>query len=116
FVGEGEGEQGDRTGQGWSLGARAEYLQSALVPSLMGGALDLCDPLLGSHLVTGNLIVVPDTGDDRAVAGAAFVRLGVRALVFAPITHKGRLVAALGLEQFDHPRRFTSEELRLIRL
>ena len=48
----------DRTSQ--SLVARAEYRQSALVPSLMGSALDLSDPTTHANLVAGDLIVVPE--------------------------------------------------------
>jgi adenylate cyclase len=62
------------------------------------------------------MVVISDTNQCDLVIRASSVRLGVRALVIAPITTKGPLVAALAVEQFDHPRRFTSEELRLIRL
>jgi len=114
-------DEGDAIGAGiagWSkpLGAHAEYRQSALVPSLMGSGLDLSDKVLRSRLFAGDIIVVADTSDSEARLYATSIRLGVRALVVAPIADKGHLVAALALEQFDHPRRFTSEELRLIRL
>ncbi|HEY9231298.1 MAG TPA: GAF domain-containing protein, partial [Blastocatellia bacterium] len=98
------------------FGARAEYRQSALVPSLMGSVLDLGDPVLRGRLLAGDIIVIPDTDASDGMAGASFVRLGVRALGLAPIIHKGQLVAALALEQFDQPRHFTGEALRLIRL
>jgi PAS domain S-box-containing protein len=116
FMGEGEAERAGIAGWNMQLGARAEYRQSALVPSLMGSGLDLRDTLLRSRLFDGDVIVVADTRDGDALIRATSVRLGVRALVVAPITYKGHMVAALALEQFDHPRRFTSEELRLIRL
>jgi PAS domain S-box-containing protein len=103
-------------GPGQSLEARAEYRQSALVPSLMGSGLDLSNAMLNSRLLAGEFVVLPDTGNGDALSRAPFVRLGVRALVVAPLAYKGETVGALALEQFDHPRRFTSEELRLIRL
>jgi PAS domain S-box-containing protein len=116
FMAGGDAERAGVAGWSKQLGARAEYRQSALVPSLMGNGLDLSDPALRSRLFAGDIIIIPDTGDPDAMVRATSVRLGVRALVVAPIAYKGHLVAALALEQFDHPRRFTSEELRLIRL
>jgi PAS domain S-box-containing protein len=116
FMSEGDAERSGVAGWSTQLGARAEYRQSALVPSLMGSGLDLSDTMLRSRLFAGDIIVIADTSDSDAMVRAASVRLGVRALVVAPIAYNSHLVAALALEQFDHPRRFTNEELRLIRL
>jgi PAS domain S-box-containing protein len=116
FMGEGEAERAGVGAWNQRLGTRAEYRQSALVPTLVGSGLDLTDAMLRSRLFTGELIVIADTGQSDLMIRATSVRLGVRALVIAPIAAKGHLVAALALEQFDHPRRFTSEELRLVRL
>src|SRR5207253_8695867 len=104
----GEGEPAGVAGWSRQLAARAEYRQSALVPSLMGSGLDLSDTVLRSRLLAGDIIVIADTSDSDAMVRAASVRLGVRALVVAPIAYKGQLVAGLALEQFGHPRRFTS--------
>jgi PAS domain S-box-containing protein len=116
FMGESDAEGAAITAWNRQMGARAEYRQSALVPSLMGSGLDLNDKVMRGRLLAGDIIVVGDTSDNEALLCATSIRLGVRALVVAPITYKGHMVAALALEQFDHPRRFTSEELRLIRL
>src|SRR5205814_1196665 len=101
-------------GNGRLLAVRAEYRQSALVPSLLGSHLDLGEGSLLPRLIAGEIIVIADSDEGNPLARALFVRLGVRALVLAPIAYQGHLVAALALEQFDHPRLFTSEELRLI--
>ncbi|MFL6274095.1 MAG: GAF domain-containing protein [Blastocatellia bacterium] len=116
FIGEGDIASPGLKATSQPLVASAEYLQSALVPSLMGSALDLSGKAIHDNLVAGDLIVLPDAGDCEANDRLPFVRLGVRALVFAPITHKGQMVAVLALEQFDQPRDFTDEALRLIRL
>ncbi|MFL6215358.1 MAG: GAF domain-containing protein [Blastocatellia bacterium] len=116
FMGEGEAERAGVAGWNQLLGTRAEYRQSALVPTLIGNGLDLGDALLRNHLFAGDLVVISDAGQNDLMIRATSVRLGVRALVIAPIANQGHLVAALVLEQFDHPRRFTSEELRLVRL
>ncbi|HJQ25798.1 MAG TPA: GAF domain-containing protein [Blastocatellia bacterium] len=116
FMGEGDMTRTGFAAAAQPLGARAEYRQSALVPSLMGSALDLSDSVLRGRLLAGDIIVIPDTGSGNDLSRASFVRLGVRALVLAPIAYQGRLVAALALEQFDQPRHFTGEALRLIRL
>src|SRR5205085_3181866 len=89
FMGDSNVASADLDATSQSLVARAEYLQSALVPSLMGSALDLSDPAIHDNLVAGDLIIVPDTGDCEPDDRPRFVRLGVCALVFAPITHKG---------------------------
>ena len=70
------------------FGARAEYRQSALVPSLMGSVLDLGDPVLRGRLLAGDIIVIPDTDASDGMAGASFVRLGVRALGLHPSSTK----------------------------
>ncbi|MEN3334425.1 MAG: hypothetical protein V7641_3790, partial [Blastocatellia bacterium] len=116
YMGEGDAERAGVAAWSRQLGARAEYRQSALVPSLMGSGLDLSDTALRSRLFAGDIIVIADTSDSDTMVRATNVRLGVRALVVAPIAYKGHLVAGLALEQFDHPRRFTNEEMRLIRL
>ncbi|HKP11484.1 MAG TPA: GAF domain-containing protein, partial [Blastocatellia bacterium] len=116
FMGEGDDERAGVAGWNRLLGTRAEYRETALVPSLMGNGLDLSDAALRGRLFAGDIITISDTGDGGTVIRATSVRLGVRAMVVAPIAYKGHLVAALALEQFDRARRFTSEELRLIRL
>lgn len=113
-----DGEIGDKSSRSLSnlLTARAEYRASALVPSLLQTGLDVEGSPLLSQLLSGEMIVIPDTSDGDTIVRALGVRLGVRALVLAPIAYKGHTVAALALEQFDHPREFCDEEMRLIRL
>ena len=96
--------------------ARAEYRSSVLVPSLMGTTLDVeGSPLIG-QLLAGEVITINDTNESHPVVRAIGVRLGVRALALAPIAYNGQTVATLALEQFDRPREFSQEEIRLIRL
>ncbi len=113
-----DGELGKTSGQGLSnlLTARAEYRSSVLVPSLLQTGLDVEGSSLLSRLLSGEMIVIPDTNDGDPIVRALCVRLGVRALVLAPIAYKDHTVAALALEQFDHPREFSDEEMRLLRL
>ena len=113
-----DGELGKASGQGLSnlLTARAEYRSSVLVPSLLQTGLDVEGSPLLSRLLSGEMIVIPDTNDGDPIVRALCVRLGVRALVLAPIAYKGHTVAALALEQFDRPREFSDEEMRLLRL
>ena len=109
-------ERSGGIGYGKPLPARSEFRQSALVPSLMGDGMDLNDAALASQLAAGDIIAVSDTSDSDGIVRAMGTRLGVRALVLAPVSDKGRPIAVLALEQFDHPRHFSAEELRLIRL
>ena len=96
--------------------ARAEYRSSVLVPSLMGTTLDVeGSPIIG-QLLAGEVITINDTNESHPVVRAIGVRLGVRALALAPIAYNGQTVATLALEQFDRPREFSQEEIRLIRL
>lgn len=113
-----DGELGKASGHGLSnlLTARAEYRSSVLVPSLLQTGLDVEGSPLLSRLLSGEMIVIPDTNDGDLIVRALCVRLGVRALVLAPIAYKGHTVAALALEQFDRPREFSDEEMRLLRL
>jgi PAS domain S-box-containing protein len=96
--------------------ARAEYRANVLVPSVLESGFDIKgSPLLG-QLLNGEIIAIPDTNESHPIVRAIGVRLGVRALVLAPIAYNGQMVAALALEQFDHPREFFAEEVALIRL
>ncbi|HJQ69878.1 MAG TPA: GAF domain-containing protein [Blastocatellia bacterium] len=96
--------------------ARAEYRSSVLVPTLLGTTLDVeGSPIIG-QLLAGELITINDTNESHPVVRAIGVRLGVRALALAPISYNGQTVATLALEQFDRPREFSQEEIRLIRL
>jgi PAS domain S-box-containing protein len=96
--------------------ARAEYRANVLVPSVLESGFDIKgSPLLG-RLLGGELIAIPDTNESHPIVRAVGVRLGVRALVLAPIAYNEQMVAALALEQFDRPREFFAEEIALIRL
>jgi GAF domain-containing protein len=99
-----------------ALKVRAEYRASVLVPSLLGSALDIQSTPLLSQLLAGEIVVIPDTNEGHPVVRAIGVRLGVRAMAFAPVTYKGQTAAVLALEQFDRPREFSEEEIGLIRL
>jgi PAS domain S-box-containing protein len=112
--------QGDLSGaavRGLSpvLTARAEYRASVLVPSLLNNELDIEGSPLLAQLLAGEMVAIPDTNESHPIVRAIYVRLGVRALALAPIAYNGHTVAALALEQFDEPRRFSEEEIKLIR-
>jgi PAS domain S-box-containing protein len=97
------------------LTARAEYRTSVLVPSLLNKEFDLeGSPLLG-QLLAGEMVAIPDTNTSHPIVRAIYIRLGVRALALAPIAYNGHTVAALALEQFDEPREFSEDEIKLIR-
>src|SRR5262249_53898545 len=83
---------------------------------LLGEGMDLSDGALASQLSAGEIIAISDTVASAGMVRGLGARLGVRALVLAPVVDKGKRIAVLALEQFDHPRHFTGEELRLIRL
>jgi PAS domain S-box-containing protein len=96
--------------------AQAEYRSNALVPSLLKAELDLeGSPLLG-QLLSGQVIEVPDTSQSDPIVRAMSVRLGVRAMALAPITYNGHTAATITLEQFDNPRVFSKDEIKLFRL
>jgi PAS domain S-box-containing protein len=112
--------QGDLTRaaiQGLSsvLTARAEHRTSVLVPSLLNKELDIEGSPLLAQMLAGEMVAIPDTNEGHPIVRAIYVRLGVRALALAPIAYNGHTVAALALEQFDEPREFSEEEIRLIR-
>jgi PAS domain S-box-containing protein len=101
---------------GSKLTARAQYRASVLVPSLLETGLDIEGSPILSQLLAGEMITIADTNESHPVVRAIGVRLGVRALALVPIGYNGHTVAALTLEQFDRPRTFAEEEIRLIRL
>ncbi|HWP44581.1 MAG TPA: GAF domain-containing protein, partial [Blastocatellia bacterium] len=113
-----DGDMSKKAGRlaGSKLTARAQYRASVLVPSLLETGIDLEGSPLLSQLLAGEMITIADTNESHPVVRAMGVRLGVRALALVPIGYNGHTVAALTLEQFDRPRTFTDEEIRLIRL
>src|SRR5262249_5068572 len=106
---------GGSTGAG-PFTARAEYRSSVLVPSLLGTELDLEGSPLLERLMSGEIIDVPDTNESDPIVRAICVRLGVRAMALAPVSYNGHTVATIALEQFDHPRVFSSDELKTLEL
>ena len=94
----------------------AEYRSSVLVPSLMNTQLDLEGSPLLAQLLSGEIINVPDTNEGDPIVRAICVRLGVRALALAPISYDGHTVATIAVEQFDHPRVFSTDEIKLLEL
>jgi PAS domain S-box-containing protein len=96
--------------------ARAEYRSNALVPSLLNAELDLEGSPLLTRLLSGQVIDVPDTSQSDPIVRAMSVRLGVRAMVLAPITYNGHTAATIALEQFDTTRVFTKDEIKLLEL
>lgn len=95
--------------------ARAEYRASVLVPSLLNKELDIEGSPLLAQMLAGEMVAIPDTNLSHPIVRAIYVRLGVRALALAPIAYNGHTVAALALEQFDEARKFSEEEIKLIR-
>jgi PAS domain S-box-containing protein len=102
-------------GLSFVLTARAEYRASVLVPSLLNKELDIEGSPLLAQMLAGEMVAIPDTNESHPIVRAFYVRLGVRALALAPIAYNGQTVAALALEQFDEPREFSDEEIKLIR-
>ena len=98
------------------LTAQAEYLSSVLVPSLIGTEFDLEGSPLLARLLSGQMIYVPDTNDSDPIVRAFCVRLGVRAIALAPIGYDGHIVGTIALEQFDRPRVFSKDEIKLLEL
>jgi len=99
-----------------SLIARAEYRSTVLVPGMIDAVLDLDGSPALTHLLSGNVIQVPDTNQGDPIVKAMSVRLGVRSMVLAPISYNGRIDAAIALEQFDNPREFSKDEIKLLEL
>jgi PAS domain S-box-containing protein len=96
--------------------ARAEYRSNALVPSLLNTELDLEGSPLLPQLLSGHVIEVPDTSQSDPIVRAMSIRLGVRAMVIAPIRYNGHTAATISLEQFDNPRGFSRDEIKLLEL
>ncbi|HSB12207.1 MAG TPA: GAF domain-containing protein [Blastocatellia bacterium] len=103
-------------GRDWSFTACAEYRSSVLVPTLIQTELDLEGSPLLANLLSGEVINIPDTSEGDPIVRAIGVRLGVRAMVLAPVRYNGQTVAAIALEQFDHPRVFSKDEIKLLEL
>jgi PAS domain S-box-containing protein len=99
-----------------SFTARAEYKSSVLVPSLMHSELNLEGSPLLAKLLAGEIINIPDTSESDPIVRAISVRLGVRALVLAPIRYNGHSAGTIVIEQFDHPRAFSKDEIKLLEL
>lgn len=96
--------------------AQAECLSSVLVPSLIGTELDLKGSPLLARLLSGQMIDVPNTNDSDPIARAFCVRLGVGAIALAPIGYDGHTVGTIAVEQFDRPRVFSKDEMKLLEL
>ncbi len=96
--------------------ARAEYRSNALVPSLLNTELDLEGSPLLARLLSGQVIDVPDTSQSDPIVRAMSLRLGVRAMAIAPISYNGHTAAMIALEQFDNPRLFSKDEIKLLEL
>jgi len=96
--------------------ARAEYKSSVLVPSLLKSELDLEGSPLLAEMLAGKIIKVPDTTESDPIVRAISVRLGVRALVLAPIRYNGHSAGTIVVEQFDHPRTFSTDEIKILEL
>ncbi|MEK6406268.1 MAG: GAF domain-containing protein [Acidobacteriota bacterium] len=96
--------------------ARAEYRSSVLVPTLKDSELDLEGSPLLAQLLSGQIIDVPDTNESDPIMRAVCVRLGVRAIALAPISYDGHTVGTIALEQFDNPRVFSKDEMKLLEL
>ncbi len=106
---------GDPSGDS-RLTARAEYRSSVLVPSLIDAELDLEGSPLLATLLSGQTIDVPDINESDPILRAFCVRLGVRAIALAPISYDGHTVGTIALEQFDNPRVFSKDEMKLLDL
>jgi PAS domain S-box-containing protein len=96
--------------------ARAEYRSNALVPSLLNTELDLDGSPVLPQVLSGTIIDIPDTSHSDEIVRAMSVRLGVRAMVLAPISYSGLTAATIALEQFDNPRVFNEDEIKLLEL
>ena len=96
--------------------ARAEYRSNALVPSLLDAELDIEGSPLLAKLLSGEIIQVPDTSQSDPIVRAMSVRLGVRAMVLAPIAYNGHTAATLALEELDGTRVFSKNEIKLLEL
>ncbi|WP_458096070.1 HWE histidine kinase domain-containing protein [Roseomonas sp. WA12] len=88
--------------------------------SLSGEArlLDGFGPALIEELRAGRVLVVEDSATDPRAGGAAeataWASIGTRALIVAPIVKDGALTALLYAHE-PHPRRWTPEEIALVR-
>jgi GAF domain-containing protein len=95
--------------------ARAEYRSSAGTERA-DTDLDLDGSPLLARLLSGQIIDVADTSQSDPIVRALSVRLGMRAMVLAPITYNGHTAATIALEQLDNPRAFTKDEINLLEL
>ena len=100
---------------GPAMTIRAEYVPEQTARSFPGSSLDIGSSLLMGRLLAGEILSIADTSEGDPYVRSFGMRLGVRAMVLAPIDYKERIAAVLALEQHDRPRRFTEEELGLVR-
>jgi PAS domain S-box-containing protein len=107
---------GDDSSGDYRFTARAEYRSSVLVPSLIDIDLDLEGSPLLATMLSGQTIDVPDVNESDPILRAFCVRLGVRAIALAPISYDGHTVGTIALEQFDNPRAFSKDEMKLLEL
>jgi len=100
---------------GPAMTIRAEYVPEQTARNFLGSSLDIGSSLLMGRLLAGEILSISDTSEGDPYVRSFGMRLGVRAMVLAPIDYKERIAAVLALEQHDRPRRFTEEELGLVR-
>src|SRR5215471_11421774 len=94
---------------------RAEYVPENAARSFLGSSLDIGSSLLMGRLLAGEILSIADTASGDPYVRSFGRRLGVRAMVLAPIDYNERIAAVLALEQHDRPRKFTDDELGLVR-
>ena len=117
------GELGlSRSGYGQALDDRGDVIRvegewtDAATPALTGPfRLEAFGPGMAAQLLSGETVRIDDVlQDPRTCASAdAFAKVGVRAMVVAPLVIEGGLVAVLYAHQ-SRPRRWTDEEAALI--
>src|SRR5262249_33793050 len=94
---------------------RAEYVPESAARSFLGSSLDIGSSLLMGRLLAGEILSIADTASGDSYVRSFGRRLGVRAMVLAPIVYNERIAAVLALEEHDRPRKFTEDELGLVR-
>jgi PAS domain S-box-containing protein len=87
------------------------------LPSLVGPRrFSLMGPAACAALLAGQMVVIADVGTDPMLAGsrAHFIKMGVGALLKAPLISNGELAAILYVHQ-GSPRAWTYDEVNLLR-
>lgn len=75
-------------------------------------------PLLKAIMLEGRVINIPDTSDTSLPEATRknFQSYGIKSVLILPLTYRGRTVGAINLDEMEHKRTFTDDEIKFAQM